>query len=497
MAEDFSHYTVWASDFPLNDLTEVSTSCELSGACNLVTIDQRQIGNSPRLELTLSSALYGTEADELSPSRISPDVPLYVTVTIHDIAGNAILSDLSENMAIVTPIDNRGDLFPPDRVPSPTLVDRTPDSGDGVFVSFPLSSEPDIAEYQVFAVAGAPFDSAEGLEPVLVLDRTLSGQFLLEALSSGEGIQPDIPMWVAVVSVDTSGNAWLKDLETSMISPVDENSQDPGIHLPEVSEVMAYWDATGSRIEVLWADSEDPQVESYDVFASTMQFSDTRDAIIVASSISSNASFDSIGPTPISSSTPYWLSVVAFDGEVHRLSVDSIRVYPLSELTPGGSSDGPGAGGESWFDQLVDGDLNTVIIMVSAIMVILGAALIIRPREKTAPQPWEMGTQEVEMEEEMTREAMGISEEEEIASSSILRQSQSEEGEPEEELSENPVEEPPEEEWQGPDVSVAELLDSETEEISLEGLNDLADDLVEEESEDIDVTFLDDVLDDD
>ena len=162
-------------------------------------------------------------------------------------------------------------------------------------------------------MAGVPFDSAEGLEPVLVLDRTEGGEFLLESLSSGESIQPDVPMWVAVVSVDTSGNAWLDGLETSMISPVDENSQDPGMHLPEVSEVMAYWDSTGSRIEVLWSESADPQVESYAVFASTMQFFDTRDAIIVSSSVTSNASFDSIGPTPVSSSTPYWLSVVAFD----------------------------------------------------------------------------------------------------------------------------------------------------------------------------------------
>ena len=495
MAEDFSHYTVWASDFPLNDLTEVNSACESSGACRLVTIDQRQIGNSPRLEVTLSSALYGTEADALSPYGISPDVPLYVTVTIHDLAGNVILTDLSDNMALVTPIDNRGDLFPPERVPPPTLVDRAPDSGDGVFASFPPSSEPDIAEYRVFAVAGAPFDSAEGLEPVLVLDRSEDGQILLESLSNGERIQPDVPMWVAVVSVDTSGNAWLDELETSMISPVDENSLDPGIHLPEVSEIMAYWDATGSRIEVLWAESEDPQVESYTVFASTMQFSDTRDAITVTSSTNSNASFDSIGPTPVISSTPYWLTVVAFDGEVHRLSVDSIRVYPLTDLTPGGSSGGPGADGESWFDQLVDGDLNTVIMMISAIMVILGAALIIRPREKTAPQPWEMGTQEVELEEEMTREAMGISEEEEIASSSLLRPQEGDEY-PEEDMSENLIEEAPEE-WQVPDVSVEDLLDSENEEISLEGLNDLADGLVEEESEDVDVSFLDDVLDDD
>ena len=134
-------------------------------------------------------------------------------------------------------------------------------------------------------------------------------------------------------------------------------------------------------------------------------------------------------------------------------------------------------------------------MMISAIMVILGAALIIRPREKTAPQPWEMGTQEVELEEEMTREAMGISEEEEIASSSLLRP-QEEDEYSEEEMSENLIEDAPEE-WQVPDVSVEDLLDSETEEISLEGLNDLADGLVEEESEDIDVSFLDDVLDDD
>ena len=496
-AEDFSHYTVWVSDFPLNDLTEVSSACESSGTCNLVTIDQRQIGNSPRLEVTLSRALYGTEADELSPSRISPEVPLYVTVTIHDIAGNVFLSDLGENMALVTPIDNRGDLFPPDRVPSPSLVDRSPDSGDGIFVSFSPSSEPDIAEYRIFAVSVAPFDSTEGLEPALVLDRSQIGEeFLLETLSNGERIQPDIPMWVAVVSVDTSGNAWLDGLETSMISPVDENSQDPGIHLPEISEIMTYWDPTGSRIEVIWSESEDPQVEYYIVFASTMQFSDTRDAITVSSSDTFNASFDSIGPTPVSSSATYWLSVVAFDGEVHRLAIDSIRVYPLSELTPGGSPDGPGGDGESWFDQLVDGDLNTVILMVSAIMVILGAALIIRPREKTAPQPWEMGTQEVEMEEELTREAMGITEEEEIASSSFLTQTPGDESEMEEELPEAVIDESTEEEWRGPDASVADLLETENEEISLEGLNDLADGL-DGDSDDIDVSFLDEVLDDD
>ena len=496
MAEDFSHYTVWASDFPLDDLTDVYESCEARGNCNALTIDQRQIGNSPRLDVTLTTALYGSEPDSLTPSRISPDIPLYVTVTIHDIAGNVFLSGLSDHLALVTPIDNRGDMFPPERLAAPDLEDRSPDSGDGIFVTFPSSTAQDIGEYLLFAVAGAPFDSTEGLEPALTLDRTQWGRTLLETVSGGGAIRPDIPVWVAVVPVDTSGNAWTDNLETSMISPVDENSQDPGMHLPEVSEIMAYWDPSGSRIEVLWTDSEDSQVKSYTMYASTMQFSDTRDAIPVQSSItSSNASFESIGPTPVNPSTAYWIAVVAFDGEVHRLAVDSIRVYPLSEMSPGGNGDGSGSGGESWFDQLVDGDLNTVILMVSALMIILGAALIIRPRERAAPQPWEMGTQEVELEEELTREALGISEEEEIASSSILSQTDSISEDQTEDVEETTIEEIPLDESWEPDASVGELLSTQTEEIGLEGLNDLADEL-EEEDDDIDVSFLDDALDD-
>ena len=495
MAEDFSHYTVWASDFPLDDLTDVYESCEATGNCNVLTIDQRQIGNSPRLSVTLTTALYGSKPDSLTPSRISPDIPLYVTVTIHDIAGNVFLSGLSDHLALVTPIDNRGDMFPPERLAAPDLEDRSPDSGDGVFVTFPSSTAQDIGEYLLFAVAGAPFDSTEGLEPALTLDRTQWGRTLLETVSGGGAIRPDIPVWVAVVPVDTSGNAWTDNLETSMISPVDENSQDPGMHLPEVTEIMAYWDPSGNRIEVLWTDSEDPQVKSYTMYASTMQFSDTRDAIPVQSSItSSNASFESIGPSPVNPSTAYWIAVVAFDGEVHRLAVDSIRVYPLSEVSPGGNGDGSGLGGESWFDQLVDGDLNTVILMVSALMIILGAALITRPRQRAAPQPWEMGTQEVELEEELTREALGISEEEEIASSSILSQTDIISEDQTEDVEETTMEEIPLDESWEPDASVGEILSTQTEEIGLEGLNDLADEL-EGEDDDIDVSFLDDVLD--
>ena len=89
---------------------------------------------------------------------------------------------------------------------------------------------------------------------------------------------------------------------------------------------------------------------------------------------------------------------------VHRLAVDPIRVYPLTEFSPGGMVTDRSPGDSSWFDQLVDGDLNMFIALISAMMVLLGAVLIIRPKDRAAPQPWEMGTLEVEMEEEQPEE---------------------------------------------------------------------------------------------
>ena len=99
------------------------------------------------------------------------------------------------------------------------------------------------------------------------------------------------------------------------------------------------------------------------------------------------------------------------------------------------------------------------------------------------------------MEEELTREALGISEEEEIASSSILSQTDSISEDQTEDVEEPTIEEIPLDESWEPDASVGELLSTQTEEIGLEGLNDLADEL-EEEDDDIDVSFLDDALDD-
>ena len=333
-----------------------------------------------------------------------------------------------------------------------------------------------------------------------MVDRSVRTPVLIESLSGGGSIAPDIPMWVAVVAVDSSGNAWYDKLATTMISPVDEIALDPGIHLPEVSEVMVYWDPSGSHIEILWGASDDPQVISYTVYASTTEFSDTREALPVASGITaSNATFDALGPTPISPSSTYWIAVVASDGEVHRLGVEPIQIKPLIEYSSEGGDLDRDSVGMSWFDQLMGGDLNMFIAFISALMILLGAVLIVKPKERSAPEPWELGTHEVEMEEVMEREAAGLDEDEEYISpiSMLDIPGPRTSGAPGSPIPEEP-ELPEDRSSQVPDAVVGELMDSEPEEVELDDLNEMADELDTDdfEEEELDTSFIDDSIDD-
>jgi len=494
-AFDFSHYTVWASEFPLDDLSIINSSCQLNMDCDLVEIYLRQIGNSPRLELTIENALYGDEAENLESSGIIPLVPLYVTVTVHDIYGNVELTNLGDNIAIVTPVDNRGDLIPPDRIEAPILEDRSPDDGDGIFVEFSSSSANDISEYWIFSIAGSPFDSADGLTPALIVDRGDSNRVLLEYLSDGSEISQDTPIWVSVVPVDSSGNTWLDNLVASMIVPINENSQDPGTHLPGVSGIITYWDESGTIVEVIWDPIDDPMVESFSIFASSTQFSDTREAIIVASGIiGSNASFSAIGPTSIQSTSAYWIAVVASDGNVHRQIVDSVEIRPLSDFSVEGGNSGQGLAGESWFNQLVDGDLNMIIALVSTIMLLIGAILIFKPGQRISPELWEVGTMEIEREEELELEALGdLSDDEQFSRMGAPEQEISEEAGTRVSESQDFHTSVVSESAEIP-INVLEELTSEAgEDIDLNDLNEFADEL-NPDSATIDTSFIDEAL---
>ena len=403
IADDFSHYTVWVSEYPLGNLIEINQHCEEYN-CELMIINQRQIENSLKLEVTLDKALYGNEPSELSSDEIRPSIPLYVTITIHDLAGNAHLSNLEDHVVIVTPIDNRGDIYPPDRMDPPILTDRSPDSGNGMFVEFAQSESSDVAEYWIYAVAGNPFTQVNNIQPALIVDRDVQMPILLQHLSDGQPLGTSLPIWVTIVAVDSSSNAWFDDLATSMISLVDESILDPGAHLPILSGVQSYWNLAGTNIEIIWDLSNDEKVVSYSAYYSLGPFSDTRNASLLANNITSNTiSFNSFNGIEIEQSATYWIAVVASDGELQRLGVNPLEVKPWTDYTPGGGGLLDDGSGISWMEQLLEGNMNFIIILLSSILIFIGAVLIIKPKDKIAPEPWEMGTIEVNLEDELTQ----------------------------------------------------------------------------------------------
>ena len=208
-AEDFSFYTIWVSEYPLVNVTAIWDSCEgMTYSCGLITIDQRQFGANFQLEFTAERALYGNSLDTLEVRQIESMIPLYVTVTIHDVSGNVHLSGLSDHMVLVTPIDNRGDISPPDRLQPPVLSDRPGDAGDAMFVEFIESDASDIAEYWIYAVIDTPvlLERIDDLQPALVVDREQYLPVLLTEFSAyGEDqatpLVPNRRIYVTVVAL--------------------------------------------------------------------------------------------------------------------------------------------------------------------------------------------------------------------------------------------------------------------------------------------------------
>ena len=508
LVNDFSFYTIWASDFYQENLTESWLSCSDSPeSCGLITINQQQIAGAFELQMTIYKAHYGNSISQDTSSSIIPEVPLYVTITTHDIRGNVFLTEMQNQMVLVIPSDNSGDVFPPARLEPPQLSDRPSDDGDGVYITFQESDESDIAEYWIYAET-VPFSSLESREPALVVSRNLEMPLLLEKFSDGSPLAPNILFWVSVISVDSSGNYWSEGVKTSSIALINENILDPGLHIPEISGIIAYWDSSGTRIQVEWDDKNDPVVESYYIYLSSTPFEDTRDADasqvieITYSSYSWRAdisqNIDGNSYALINENT-YWVAIVGFDGSVHRLAVNPLEVQPWSESAFGSDSPGADNSGISWINQLIEGDMNMIMAIISAIMILIGGALILKPKKRSVPQPWEMGALEVELEEQMFDQDLGMDDDDYVIENESSSQSDNLEIIDPVDYSEMPTNSPSNE-------IVDELLGNE-EDIDLDDLNDLADDFdlddfdlddmaeeLNDEVDDIDTSFIDDIL---
>ena len=150
-------------------------------------------------------------------------------------------------------------------------------------------------------------------------------------------------------------------------------------------------------------------------------------------------------------------------------------------------------------------------------MSLIGAMMFIRPRGDSAPEPWEMGALEVELEEQMEREAAGLTDDEDFGADDLeidrglVANARRKEGDTSDEnksdYTENmasagvPIEEDSGLTPSADSGVMDELLGDDDEELDLGDLDDMADDLNfdefdedESEDEDIDTSFLDEML---
>jgi hypothetical protein len=390
--DDFDFYVVWASEHSLADVALKWVECKDDpAACGLLVVrQQRQTAEGP-IEVTLGSALYGADLGTASAATIIPNQPIWVTVTIHDVKGNAFLTRLSDHMTMVTPIDNAGDRIAPDRIEHLSVRDRPADDGTALLLEFDESAASDISHYEVYADV-VPFDDVGPRQPAMTLNRDVDQPVELEKLSSGRFIEPGSPVWVAVVAVDSMGNAWLTDLSVVQATPVDDSLIDPGLHLPVITGISAEWNAEGTEIVVTWDESRDPQVRGYTVHLSDEVYQDNRFASLGNVVLEQGTRSALNASTFNLSNDQFWyVSVVASDGEVTRFGVDPVRVEPWEPgkvTTPSEEQTEEGSG--DWWKEL--GAMEIALIAILSMMILLLSMIIVIRLRKPSFDPLEHAT---------------------------------------------------------------------------------------------------------
>ena len=422
---DFAFYTVWASEHPLENVAFKWLECEENPAdCGLLVIQQQRQSWQGPMNIVLEKALYGGNSlEESTPSDIIPNQPIWVTVTIHDIKGNAFMTNLGDHMTLVTPIDNSGDVIAPDRLPEPEVVDRPDDNGDGLQVGFYTSDASDLDHYEVYA-DNIPFTDVGNREPALIVNRDggtsgpgqgNGGQggpgggrqattitIELTSLSTGRDIEPGVMTWVAVVPVDSSGNAWETDLNVGQATAIDDSLTDPGLHLPEITGITATWNENRDEIIVEWDESNNPLVIGYIIHLNPENYEDVRSAFYQFDMVQGTRSTISPMPIPTQQGTDasvvaafdvnetWYVSVVAYDGEVTRWGIVPVIVEDWSSDSQNQNPSTPEEGAGDWWAEM--SVMEIALMVVLTLMIILLSMVIIGRLRKSNYDPLEHAT---------------------------------------------------------------------------------------------------------
>ena len=395
-ADDFASYTIWVADQPVEDLSVAyATFGTNPEVCGCFTFDKQWIDEKTNpIELTISTALYGDSGNLMdlassTPQLIQPGIELYVAVTVHDLKGNVHLTELTQ--ATVTPIDNVNDNTPPDRLTELELTDRPNDDGSALLLDFELSTADDIAYYNVYATT-FEFDSAnpngQALSSIAVLSRNPTLPLTIDVVAGDTPVIAGQDIWVAIVAVDTSGNAHTTELTVVKGQSIDDGVTDLGNYLPDIEGITASWNEEIS-ILVEWEHSTDAQVRGYQVYISDVAFEDIEDATMVGDVKASNSFL--ITPKlfeDLDNGTAWYIAVTPYDESVSKETVSAFKLNAFGKEET--STDGGGDAGQLSLESLLTGP--NLIAAGMLIIVLLLLILVVRSRGNSnrRSKSWEL-----------------------------------------------------------------------------------------------------------
>ena len=397
-ADDFSHYTVWAADQPVTDL---SAAWALFGndpaQCGCLKVNRQWVDESfDPLEVTLTTALYGDaggmmDLTQTTPQPIQPNVELYVVVTVHDLSGNVFLTDL--NQATVTPIDNALDTTAPPRLDALTLSDRALDDGSALLLDFELSSASDVGSYEVYAATWSFTSVGTGTlgpsTPIAVLDRAPDLPLTIDLVAGDTPVIPGQEIWAVVVVKDTSGNAFTSDLTAVSAQSVDDGYDASGSYLPNVAGLSAVW-IEETKILVEWTPANDDNLRGYQIYIAEETY-DTIDSATLVGEVQSSNSFliTSNGFPDLNNDSAWYIAVTPFDDLVSKESVNPIQLDAYKANAGTGSGDEGANEGNDFSSLLTTPNLLAAGLFITAIFLFI-AVIRTRGNQQRKAKSWEL-----------------------------------------------------------------------------------------------------------
>ena len=338
-ADDFSHYIVWVADQPVTDLSAAWAAFgDDPDKCGCLMINKQWIDEDRNpIELPISTALYSPPGGMMditmaTPQLIRPDVELFVTVTVHDIKGNVHLTSLPQ--ASVIPINNLADTEPPERLSDLELFDRPNDDGSALLLTFELSQASDIGSYEVYASSTdfssvAPGSGGPSI-PIASLDRTPDLPLEIKEVMGDLPVLPGMEIWVAVVAIDTSGNAYLDDLTVVSSQAVDDGFDDSGDYMTPVEDLQAVWNDVG--ILVTWSGTNSGEVRGYKIYIGDEGLTQiTAYTEVGEVRASTNFLITSDVFEDLDNLTTWYIAVSPFDDDRTRVDVQPVEVLPPAQ----------------------------------------------------------------------------------------------------------------------------------------------------------------------